>query len=135
MTFQEKSAENGCTQDNCHRSFAPMIAWDGKHCRAGVYSRRSLRRCMVGGTKAPPYDKQAKNGERRSALHFVIGLFAGDKTVKIFDDFPGSVITADGCNIIGVFLYPNHIEGETVEFLCAIELDKCTNIVGGVIST
>ena len=95
LTFQEKTAENGCTQDNCHRSFASVIAWDGKRCRAGVYSRRSLHRYMVCRTKAPPYDKQAKSGERRSALRLGVELFAGDDATEVFNDLLGGVIAAD----------------------------------------
>ena len=76
-----------------------MIAWDGKHCRAGVYSRRSLRCCMVGGTKAPPYDKQAKSGERCCALRLGVELFARKEYIKVFHKLFCRIITFDGGDV------------------------------------
>ena len=100
-----------------------MIAWDGKRCRAGVYSRRSLRCCMVGGTKAPPYDKQAKSGERRSALRLVIGLFAGDDATEVFDDLLSGVIAAGRGDIPEIaLLATNQSNGETIKFFCTEEI-------------
>ena len=100
-----------------------MIAWDGKRCRAGVYSRRSLRRCMVGGAKAPPYDKQVKSGERNCALRLGVELFTGDDAAEVFDDLLSGVIAADRGDIPEIaLLATNQSKGETIKFFRTEEI-------------
>ena len=123
LTFQEKTAENGCTQDNCHRSFASVIAWDGKRCRAGVYSRRSVRRSWSAGPRPRPTINRQKNGERRSALRLGVELFAGDDATEVFNDLLGGVIAAGRGDIPEIALLsitqPN---GEAIKFFCTEEI-------------